>query len=77
MKWFINLSTFAKMMVGFGVLGLITAGIGGYGVTKLEDLNSSIVSEYQNQLSPLATVNTVQEYLQHTHQDSIRLVSSE
>jgi methyl-accepting chemotaxis protein len=38
MNWFVNLSTFAKMIIGFGLQGLITAGIGVYGIVRLSDL---------------------------------------
>ena len=47
MKWFVNLSTFAKMMIGFGILGLISAGIGWYGVSQLSSLNADLGKIYE------------------------------
>ena len=76
MKWFVNRSTFTKMIIGFGVLGLITAGIGWYGVNQLSDLNESLGKIYRRQIHPLDSLSNIQEDLQHMHQDSIKLFSA-
>jgi methyl-accepting chemotaxis protein len=60
MNWFIHLSTFKKMMVGFGLLGLITAGVGWYGVSQLAVLSH----EYKNQLAPLGDLGRIEDGLQ-------------
>ncbi len=60
MNWFVHLSTFKKMMVGFGLLGLITAGVGWYGVNQLGVLSD----EYKNQLAPLGDLSRIEDDLQ-------------
>jgi methyl-accepting chemotaxis protein len=73
MKWFVNLSTFNKMMVGFGVLGLITAGIGWFGVSQLGSLNAQIGDSYRDQLEPLAALDHIQDELHQIHHYTIRI----
>ncbi len=73
MNWFIHLSTFKKMMVGFGLLGLITAGVGWYGVSQLDLLSVEIGTVYKNQLAPLAALSEIQDDLQHLSQDSYKM----
>ena len=73
MKWFLNQSTFAKMMIGFGVLGLITAGIGWFGVSQLGSLNGQITSIYKKQLDPLALLDHIQDLLHQEHEETLRL----
>src|ERR1022692_2833845 len=73
MKWFLNLSTFTKMMIGFGVLGLITAGIGWFGVSQLGSLNAQIGDSYQNQLEPLGLLDHIQDEMHQIHHQTIRL----
>jgi methyl-accepting chemotaxis protein len=73
MKWFVNLSTFVKMMIGFGILGLITAGIGWYGVSQLGHLNEKIGAIYKRQLNRVATLSFVQDDLQRIRLDTVKL----
>lgn len=73
MNWFVHLSTFKKMMVGFGLLGLITAGVGWYGVNQLGVLGDEIGAQYRNQLKPLADLNAIEDDLQDLSQASYKV----
>ncbi len=73
MKWFVDLSTFVKMMVGFGILGLITTGIGCYSISQMSTLNDRIGVIYNRQLAPLAALSYVQDDLQRIRQDTLKL----
>ena len=75
MKWFVNLSTFAKMMIGFGVLSLITAGIGWYGVNQLGSLNDGLGKIYRRQLDPMDYLRKIRDDLQRLRQDTVALVT--
>jgi methyl-accepting chemotaxis protein len=73
MNWFVHLSTFKKMMVGFGLLGLITAGVGLYGVNQLGVLGEEIGVQYRSQLTPLADLNGIEDDLQDLSQASYKI----
>jgi methyl-accepting chemotaxis protein len=73
MKWFVDLSTFVKMMVGFGVLGVITTVIGIYSVNQLSSLNERIGVVYKRQQAPLAALADIQYELQAVRQDTLKL----
>ncbi len=74
MRWFVDLSTFVKMMVGFGVLGLITMVIGIYSVSQMGSLNERIGVIYNRQQAPLASLSNVQDELQRIRQDTLKLL---
>jgi methyl-accepting chemotaxis protein len=74
MKWFVNLPTFVKMMIGFGVLGLITVAIGWYGVNQLRTLNEQIAKIYREQLTPLIDLTSILEEMQLSRQETIKML---
>jgi methyl-accepting chemotaxis protein len=73
MTWFNDLSSFVKMMVGFGILGLITTGIGCYSVSQLGSLNERVSVLYKDQLAPLAALDAIDEDVQRIRQETLKL----
>src|ERR1700731_4569739 len=73
MKWFNNLSTFIKLMTGFGVLGMIVALIGWFGLNQLGTLKSNTDAIYKRQQLPLLALSDIQDDLQRIRQDSYKM----
>ncbi|HZZ77340.1 MAG TPA: methyl-accepting chemotaxis protein [Gemmataceae bacterium] len=73
MNWFVHLSTFKKMMVGFGLLGLITAGVGWYGVNQIGELSEKIGAAYNDKLAPLKMLNEIEDDLQDLYHASYKM----
>ena len=54
MKWFKNLNTMPKLMLSFGLLLAITAGIGYLGISRLQEINQQVETIYARDLLGLA-----------------------
>jgi hypothetical protein len=70
MRWFRDLSTFVKLMTGFGLLGLITAATGWLAIHQLGALQGNADRLYQDQLTALVALSDIQDDIQRLRQDS-------
>src|SRR5947207_3259062 len=70
MKWFKNLGTQARLMIGFGLLGLITAGVGWFGVNRLGILHENTDAIYRGELVALLVISDITDDLQRLRQYS-------
>ena len=52
MLWFRNLSTAAKLMIGFAVVGLLIAAVGGMAVFNMSAINTSAEQIYDAEMLP-------------------------
>lgn len=77
MNWFVNQSTFSKMIIGFGVLGLITVGIGWYGVSQISSLNENLSNIFRRQLNPQDSLANIQEDLQKLQSNTSKVFSND
>jgi methyl-accepting chemotaxis protein len=75
MTWLKNLNTFAKLMLGFGVLGVITVAVGWFAVNQLGRLNHNTDVLYNQQLLSLIALSDIQDDLQRLRQDSYKMFS--
>jgi methyl-accepting chemotaxis protein len=73
MQWFTNLNTFAKLMIGFGLLGLILGTVGWLGVSQLGTLQESTDQVYKSQRVALVALSEIQDDLQRIRQDSYKM----
>ena len=64
MKWFYNLKTTVKLVSAFVVVSLILGAVGLYGISNLNKMDDSISDMYNNQLTPISDLSTVNELLQ-------------
>jgi len=54
MQWFKNCRTMTKLMLGFGLTGVIMAGVGYMGVTNMAQINANVGNLYEVQLIPIS-----------------------
>ena len=59
MKWFYNLKTTVKLVSAFVVVSLILGAVGLYGISNLNKMDDSISDMYNNQLTPISDLSTV------------------
>lgn len=51
MRWFRNLKTAMKLMLGFAVVGAIMAGVGLVGVNNMGKINETVVALYERDMA--------------------------
>lgn len=76
MRWFKDLSIFAKLMTGFGLLGAILAATGWLGIRHLDTAQANTEAVYKNELVPLVALGDIQDDLQRLRQDTYRMFGS-
>jgi methyl-accepting chemotaxis protein len=60
MRWFKDLKTVTKLMLGFGLVGLIMAGVGYMGVSSLGKVNGMLETLYARDMAGLSAVKQAQ-----------------
>jgi methyl-accepting chemotaxis protein len=76
MQWFQNLSTFAKLIGAFGLLGLILLTVGGLAVRQLATVQTTTNQVYTQGLLPLVALSDIQDDVQRLRQDTYRMVAA-
>jgi methyl-accepting chemotaxis protein len=76
MQWFHNLSTFAKLIAAFGLLGVILLAVGWLAVNQLGTLQTNTNDVYKNGLLPLVALSDIQDDVQRRRQDTYRLFAT-
>jgi methyl-accepting chemotaxis protein len=76
MRWFSNLSTFAKLIGAFGLLGLILLSVACLAVIQLDKLQTNTNEVYKNGLLPLVALSDLQDDVQRLRQDTYRLFAT-
>jgi methyl-accepting chemotaxis protein len=71
-----NLSTFAKLIGAFGLIGLILLGVGWLAVNQLGTLQTNNNEVYKNGLLPLVALSDIQDDVQRIRQDTYRLFTT-
>ena len=64
MRWFRNLSTFAKLLIAFGLLAAIMGAMGWLAVSELETMQANMDNLYNKQMVPIAVLSDVENDLQ-------------
>src|ERR1700733_9440650 len=59
MKWFKNLGTMAKLMLGFGFLALLMGVVGYQGVSGMGAINDKLATLYQRDMRGLSAIQDV------------------
>src|SRR5262245_19313695 len=72
-RWFKNISIFAKLMVGFGLLAVIIGVLGWLAITDLGTMHRSTGSIYHDQLLPLIALAEIDNDVQRIRQASYRM----
>ncbi|HKM52959.1 MAG TPA: MCP four helix bundle domain-containing protein, partial [Isosphaeraceae bacterium] len=72
-RWFKNLSTFAKLLVAFGLLAGVMAVQGWVAISELATIQKNTGDIYQKQLVPLAMLSEVDNDLQRIRQTSYKM----
>ncbi len=70
---FKDLSTYAKLMLSFGLLSLILAGFGWISLTELGTLQGNTESMYKDQFKPLLELVEIENDLQRIRQTSYKM----
>jgi methyl-accepting chemotaxis protein len=76
MQWFQKLNTFAKLMIAFGILGVILAASGWLAVTQLGTMQSNTDAIYKDQLLPLVALSDIQDDVQRIRQDTFHMLAA-
>ena len=76
MQWFQKLNTFAKLMIAFGILGLVLTVAGGLAVTQLGTMQANTDGIYKDQLLPLVTLSDIQDDVQRIRQDTFHMLAA-
>ena len=54
MKWFNNMKVMSKLMLGFSIVAMITAIVGGVGLYNMSRINSMANDMYENELKGIS-----------------------
>ncbi len=73
MRWFKNLSTFAKLLVAFGLLSVIMGAMGWVAISELGAMQANTESIYQKQLVPLSVLSDIENDLHRIRQDAYKM----
>src|SRR6185369_7212412 len=76
MRWFHNLSAFAKLMGAFGLLGVLLAVVGWLAIDQLGTLQANADELYKHQLLPLVALSDIQDDVQRIRQHTYRMFAT-
>src|SRR5216683_5122915 len=76
MRWYRNLKTMTKLMLGFALMGALLAGLGWFSIDNIARVNANVEIIYQRQMLPIISLQTIAEYRQQIRGDLYRAITT-